>query len=166
MNGWTDSRKFWAETIRAMVFGLIGAAAATIFLGVYADADRVQRDIRAKSIDSFLIASNQYTATAYDFCSRSNGDDDVKKLFESTVVDNYHAAIFRMGLYFANDDVRSKVDMIKDKETRLFKVCKEDNSPRENWQQLRCDLKKANEDLAKAAIETNEAPLKSAFWFK
>jgi len=38
MDQWSDATKFWAESLRTAVFGIIGAIAATVLLGRYADS--------------------------------------------------------------------------------------------------------------------------------
>jgi hypothetical protein len=64
MDQWSDATNFWAESMRTAVFGIIGAIAATVVLGRYADSDKTLRDIRPQAIERFLINSNEYSAAA------------------------------------------------------------------------------------------------------
>jgi hypothetical protein len=66
MDQWSDTKRFWAESARTAVFGVLGAAAATFLLNTYADSDKTVRDIRVHAVERFLIDSNIYSSAAWD----------------------------------------------------------------------------------------------------
>ncbi|HKW18585.1 MAG TPA: hypothetical protein VJO35_13845 [Terriglobales bacterium] len=104
MNQWSDATKFWAESMRTAVFGIIGAIAATVVLGRYADSGKTLQDIRAQAIERFLINSNEYSAAAYDLCK--NGGESPFMRLQSTIA-GYHGSREMLTVYFADDQFRS-----------------------------------------------------------
>jgi hypothetical protein len=60
---WTGSKKFWMETLRAVVLGAVGALVATFILGKYSDYDKALRESRIKAIDESMASSSTRTST-------------------------------------------------------------------------------------------------------
>jgi hypothetical protein len=150
---WSDSKRFWAESLRTVVFGVLGALAATFFLSRYSESDKTVRDIRAQAIEKFLIDSNVYSSAAYDLCK--NGGSAALAHYESTL-ENYHGSRDTLTVYFDDDEFRSRVQDIGQKEAALFSVCKDGKVNDDKWTALRNDLKAANLNLARIAINRNK----------
>jgi|SRR5579864_44124 len=154
MDQWSDATKFWAESMRTVVFGIMGAIAATVVLGRYADSDKTLRDIRAQAIERFLINSNEYSAAAYDLCK--NGGEGALMRLQSTIA-GYHGSREMLTVYFDDDQFRSIAQNTENEEDELYNVCKNGHVPQEQWVTLRNDFKAANLNLAKTAVKRNKA---------
>jgi hypothetical protein len=150
---WSDTTKFWADSIRTIVFGILGALAATFLLSRYSDSDKTVRDIRAQAVEKFLINSNAYSSAVYDLCK--NGGKDALAHYESTLAD-YHGSRDTLTVYFDDDEFRSKVQDIGKKEDALFAICKDGKINEEQWATLRNDLKAAHLNLARSAVKRNK----------
>lgn len=153
MDQWSDTKRFWAESARTAVFGVLGAVAATFLLNTYADSDKTVRDIRVHAVERFLIDSNMYTAAAWDLCK--NGDNSALGRYDSTL-ENYHGSRDMLTVYFDSDEFRSRVQDIGKKEEALRSVCKDGHASEERWVTLRNDLKAANFNLARTALKRNK----------
>jgi hypothetical protein len=150
---WNDSTRFWVESLRTVVFGVIGALAATFLLSRYSDSDKTVRDIRARAIERFLTDSNIYSAAAWELCDK--GGDDALTRYYSTL-ENYHGSRDTLTVYFVDDEFRSRVQDMGTKEEMLFSVCKDGKVNKEKWMTLRNDLKAAHLNLARSAVKRNK----------
>jgi hypothetical protein len=103
--------------MRTAVFGIIGAIAATVVLGRYADSDKTLRDIRAQAIERFLINSNEYSAAAYDLCK--NGGEGALMHLQSTIA-GYHGSREMLTVYFDDDQFRSIAQNTENEEDGLY----------------------------------------------
>jgi hypothetical protein len=149
---WSDTTEFWADTIRTVVLGVLGALAATFLLSRFSDSDKTVRDIRAQAVEKFLIDSNAYSSAVYDLCK--NGGKDALARYESTLA-NYHGSRDTLTVYFDDDEFRSRVQDIEKKEEVLFAICKDGKVNEEKWVTLRNELKAANLNLARSAVKRN-----------
>src|SRR5579864_4851604 len=72
---WTESYKFWMETLRAVGLGVVGAILAVVFLrpteqrvDFSGEVESTKLKMRADAITEFETASYLYTAAANSAC--------------------------------------------------------------------------------------------------
>lgn len=157
MKIWSDSRKFWAESIRTIILAGLGV------LGVYliveplknkrayeAELDKERLSIKSKLIDQFLNSSHKFTAIASDAC---NGDPGAMQQYENELRDIYTNDRTRLSLYFTKDDtIQKELASIYKLDSLLHRYCK-DGASVDLWEPVRSELKSRHLKLVQRAME-------------
>jgi hypothetical protein len=126
---WSDAKKFYAETARTIVLGVLGALAANFILNRLADREKMQRDLRSQALAGFIEKSSNYTTQLSDFCLHNGRVDD--NVFKSKTVDDYNLSMAVLELYFRKEPTVQKVIAnARAQEQKVFPKCnnqKQDN---------------------------------------
>ena len=156
MDDWNTKTKFWAETLRIIIIGIIGGWIAHTYLDPQkrnaeatvrykAELAKQKLVIQTKIIDEFFDLSYSYTTNIYDLL---NKEEDVDKDKIESFYDDYRSVQNLVGIYFKDlDSVDIKLKKIEQTTNALFKYTKDKLSVREQWNPVRDELKRQNNEL-------------------
>lgn len=146
---WTDRDKFWADTWRTIILGVIGVFCVTVIFGTLSDEKKFERENKVKALDTFIYKSSAYTAVAADFCRTK--DSSVDSRFKSTMVDDYNIAGTALRIYFRDGNLDRKIEEAHLQAKKVFDLCNTHEEPRPSkdlWSTPLDELKKMNLDIA------------------
>ena len=133
---WSENQKFWAETLRIAIFGLIGFLAINFIAEDFKkkteyEAFLGQERIKLKKdvVDDFLKSSYNYTLVLYDILNEDR-DSSIKEQYDIYRIDQN-----RMKAYFGSE-VGKKIQSIDEQ----LLVINRDKRP-SNWIDERKKLK-------------------------
>lgn len=149
MTQWDDSKKFWMETRRTALFGIIGTVVATLVLSYSGELDKQKISIQGKLIDDFLGTSQRYALSAESACAKPE-DEVLREDFEDKTVDEYRSTLRRLRIFFA-ESVGNKLAASEKLHNELHEAYK---SRKSNWRMVLSEFKKADDRLVCAAISS------------
>jgi hypothetical protein len=153
MADWTEQKKFYYESIRAIIFGASAALVAHLVLKPHEqtivhkyDVERARLELRKNVIDDYLTTTSNYLSVPYSSC--------VDKLrtepYGASTYDQYVAARYKMDAYFSPklDELLKKSNSI-DQELR---ACDDSDDGRTKFDELRNRIRDSNRNIAKNAL--------------
>lgn len=152
---WDDATKFRNETIRTLIFAVLGFWATVWiikpsekYFQYQTELDKKRIEIRRAVVDDFLRSSYHYTSVTYNVL---NNEPDAKELeWKDNIYDNYRSDMNRLNNYFKADfkGLPAKAEILcadlKEHYDGKEKNCQ--------WKECREKLKEVNTEIAKIAL--------------
>lgn len=151
-----EPKEFWAETLRTVVLGVVGAIASILYIERSQEQWRLLTETSMKVVDDFVTSGYDYTAKIYDGCKR-NPDPETIKALEKDITDRYRTDLERLRVYFGrNQSVVSRAAKVDALYAQMGKLCVHSKTDYWIWGPVREQLKIANRCLAQAALKTSK----------
>jgi hypothetical protein len=164
MSSWSESKKFKYESVRILVFSVLGFIATISVVQPWESranyssflAEEKMR-IKTEVVDDFLKTSYLYASSIYKVISN---DTDLPKREEAEMYEsnyrNYRVNLNRIILYFKIEESATHYSLVQKSNKLRYKlrqIYKNEINVRD-WRKIRADFKLANNEIAELALRS------------